>query len=217
MSWWKRLLGRSDKPPGPAPKLPPAVPVKRRVPKYIDVLPGELAIRVFVHEIPIGDEGILCWSYVTDGLRRHGQQEMVFTLRRRSEEGEADFPQDPLAFFADVHGLARDGKRVEAGGHTIFTPRVPFLGLNSTVGMAYVPAEDLPGVNYPAPTLAAILLRGDEVHATPVIGSYRVLSLLGGHCRYYPTPPWSDRDRPPVLSRAELEQSLLTRTPTTFL
>jgi hypothetical protein len=106
---------------------------------------------------------------------------------------------------------------VEAGGHTTFTPGVPFLGLNSTVGMAYAPAGNIQGVNYAAPTLAAVLFLGDEVHAVPMIGNYRILSLLGGHCRYYPTPPWSDRDRPPMLSRAQLEQSLLTRTTTTFL
>jgi hypothetical protein len=183
----------------------------------VDVIAGELSVLVFVHDVPVGPGTVPCWSYVTNGLLRHGQQEIVFTLRRRPGETATDFPNDPLDFFGVVHGLAREGKRVTAGDHTTFTPQRPFLGLEGPLGMAYMPAPSLDDVGYPARPLAAVLLLGDEASAPPVLGNYRVLSLLGAHCRYYPTPPWSDRDRMPVLSRTELEQSLLSQVPVVSL
>ena len=51
-------------------------------PTYIELVPEELDLRVFRHQVDSLDGPVACWSYVTDGLRRHGQKDIVFTLRR---------------------------------------------------------------------------------------------------------------------------------------
>jgi hypothetical protein len=34
----------------------------------IEVIPGKLKVKVFVHDIPYGGEKIACWTYATEGL-----------------------------------------------------------------------------------------------------------------------------------------------------
>jgi hypothetical protein len=49
------------------------------------------------------------------------------------------------------------------------------------------------------------------------IGSYRVLTRLGQSQSYYPTPPWSDRDRPRMLKKSEMAGSILGRVPVAYV
>jgi len=207
MTWWKRLFGAAD----------PDAPPPRPTPMVVSVIPGKLTVRVYAHDAGVGEQAIPCWSYVSDGLRAHGQQEIVFTLQRRPSEAPQDFPREPLEFFAAIHPLAVQGRHAGVGSYTGFLLESGFLGFQGKIGFAHVRAETQSDVDYPEDPLAAIFLRGAEVDAVEAIGTYRVLALLGEHYHYYPTPFWSDRDRPLMLTQADLEASLLAKVPSVAL
>jgi hypothetical protein len=194
----------------------PLPPLSNPLPVYFEPVPDELAVRVYHHAVPTRAGGeVPCWSYVTDGLRRHGQQELVFTLRRRS--GETQIPQDPLDFFARVLRQLGTGQVLEAGGFSRYRSPDGFLGRTGTVGLIYVPAVPLRGVNYADRPLSALLLAPGEVEWVAARGNYRVLSLLGQWQQHYPWPPWNERDRPAVLSGLDLRHSLLGQVPVAHL
>lgn len=179
--WWKRALGWSAEQPQP----PAAAPARQR----IIVIPGQLAVTIHSHEVQSQAGAVPCWTYVTEGLSKHRQAEMVFTLVRRS--GDAGFPQEPLQFFQTIDHVARAGNFVTAGGFTQFGAR-KFLGRN----VAYIPAQPLPGVEIPPFAIGAILVTDEEVTALQELGVTRLMSRLGKLARYYPCPPWSDPQRP---------------------
>jgi hypothetical protein len=208
MSWWQKLFGGSRQA-----KTPPA----GSFPVTIPLVEG-LSATVHLHDLPNGPEQIPCWTYVTSGLWDHGQKEIIFSLRRRPGEPPADFPQDPLGFFVEVHRLAREGRLVDVGGHTCFRNPAGFLGGTEQIGFAYISPEPLAGVDLPPQdrAMTAILLAPAEAEVVPVIGSYRVTTLLGQATRYYPCPPWAERGRRPLLSRQDLEQSLLGKMQTVY-
>lgn len=88
MSWWKNIFGGQ-----------PSAQSKSRFPVTLNVLPGKLAVRVYLHSIDCSLGQLRCWSYVTEGLAAHGQKEIVFTLRRRDSEGDEEFPRQVPDFF----------------------------------------------------------------------------------------------------------------------
>jgi hypothetical protein len=45
------------------------------LPQSVDVIPGRLKVRIFLHEIEYEKEIFSCWSYVTDGLAEQKQKE----------------------------------------------------------------------------------------------------------------------------------------------
>jgi hypothetical protein len=204
VSFWQRILGGAARKSAPVTGFP-----CRR-----DLIPRQLAVHIYLIE-----DGELpgpgpCWAYVSEGLRRHGQQEVAFILRCRPGERQADFPDAPLPYFQSLYRQAEQGQRVAAGDYHKFKG---FFGQNDPVGMAYIPREVLPGVDLPEDVLIAILLTGPEVAVVEQIGSYRVLTLLGQANWYFPCPPWSDRDRASVLSVRELESSVLSQTPVLYV
>jgi hypothetical protein len=208
MGWWQKLFGGSRKG-----KAPPAGTLPATIP-----LAEGLSASVHLHDVANGPEQIPCWTYVTRGLWDLGQKEIIFSLRRLPGEAPGDFPPDPLRFFVEVQRLAREGRLVDAGDHSSFRNPAGFLGSTEMVGLAYLPPESLGGVPLPPSdrALTAILLTPAEAEVVPVIGSYRVAALLGQATRYYPYPPWSERGRRPVLSRQDVEQSVLGKMPTVF-
>jgi hypothetical protein len=202
MSWWSKLVGRAP---------PPAFPVEHAV------IPDHLVVRVHRHDFPNGSVPVPCWTYVTKGLLAAGQKEMVFTLRRLADEEPDSYPQEPLLFFAQVHQLASSGRPVDAGGYTTFRAASGFLGMTEMTGFAYLPPVDLPGVELPPDrAILALLLMPEEAELVQPLGSYRLASRLGQANRYYPYPPWSERGRAAVLSRQDVEQSLLGQLPLAY-
>jgi hypothetical protein len=214
MPLWQRLFRDQPSPADPAPAEPAlSVPI----PAYREPIPDRFAVRVYRHDLPLGRDPIPSWSYVTDGMRALNQKEIVLTLRRRPDEPPDAFPEDPVRLFESLFRQAEQGRRLDVGSHTVLTPDSRFLGLARATGLAYGPGMTLPGVNYPDRPLAAVLLVGDEVAAVKTVGTYRVLTLLGLAARYYPFPPWSDRDRAAVLTRDDVDTSRLSRATTVFL
>ena len=76
--------------------------------------------------------------------------------------------------------------------------------------MVFSSAQPLKGVIRPTPSLAAIMLMGDEFEVAKAFGLTRVTATLGMAYGYHPFPPWSDRSRSSVVSlKAMQERSIL--------
>jgi hypothetical protein len=174
-----------------------------------DVIPGDLSIMFYSHEIETGNKRIPCFSYVTNGLERHGQHEIVFTLRREGD-GKSLHP-DVLEIFKTIHSRAEKGQPINAYDGFALDPGASFLGRKGNWGFIFVPAEFFSGVEVPFEALAVILVKGDETALLRKKLSYRIMSMLGAEYRYYPCPRWSDPDRKPVVSAKDLEKSIMAK------
>lgn len=199
MSWWRRLFRWWN---------------KTRSPAVIEVSPG-LEVTVTTHTIPHGNQQIPCWTYVTSGLARFGQQEMILSLRRREGDRPDFFPHDPLAYFKGIQEFAKRGEHFRAGNFSLFHNEAGFLGNCGPSGFLFLPPASLPGVKLPpaGEALLLVLLTADEAQVVPTFGTYRVLTRLAQATGMYPCPPWSDRDRPSVVTPADFEQSFLAPLP----
>jgi hypothetical protein len=198
MAWWKTRLGssaagRADEPTWPI---------------ELEVVPGKLSARVYLHDIDFRGKPIACWSYVSHGLAALEQPDIVFTLRRERGESSDGFPQDPLHLLATIYQLADDGQRVGPGDVTGFGAP-GFLGHH----LLYVETQPLDGVPLAPSCLTALLITTDELRAVAEFGSTRVLARMGQASGYYPFPPWADRRRPGLSFARTFEQSLLSKLP----
>ena len=176
----------------------------------VELIPGELAVEVYRHELPMRESTLSCWTYVTHGLQRHDQAEIIFTLLRQCDEAKP--PKEPIRLFQMIDELTEAGHVVDAGGVTQFGTR-SFLGRH----LAYIPAQELPGIAVPPGAICAILVTEDEVCAVQEFGITRVMARLGQASRYYPCPPWSDPSRAGICFERTRQESLLGRVPRMFV
>jgi CHAT domain-containing protein/tetratricopeptide (TPR) repeat protein len=178
-------------------------------PILIDLIPGKLSALVFVHNIESTTGRVSCWSYVTDGLWSMKQRELIFTLRRHPEEGPRDYPEMIFGVFKEVYARAAQGHIVGLEDVLQCGP-AGFLGVDDVKALAFIRPQPLKGVVTPRPSLAAILLIGDEWEVAKSFGLTRVTSTLGMAYGYYPFPPWADRSRSSVVSLTAMQaQSVL--------
>ncbi len=68
-------------------------------PVVCELIEGELSVKVFCHDLPVGNGSIPCWTYVTAGLSKMSQPELVMTVERDPNEAPKQFPEDPLNMF----------------------------------------------------------------------------------------------------------------------
>ncbi len=178
-------------------------------PQSVDVIPGRLKVRIFLHEIEYEKEIFSCWSYVTDGLVAEKQKEIIFTLRRDPSQKPEDYPPELLDLFVICFHYAERGQVVDVGQSTLFDETG--LGGNSDFrGVGYVEPQGFPGVETKdVQLLAGILLKNDEAQIAWDLGLTRVTALLGMKYRYYPCPTWSDLKREPVATLHAMEKSHL--------
>ncbi len=162
------------------------------LPERVELIEGKLAARIYAHDVESMDGPVPCWTYITEGLLAHGQEELIFTLAREPQDAPEAFVDAPLRLFIDVHRFAEAGNLVRAGGRTQLQ-KPEFLGHRSFV---YVEPTPLPGIEITDPSIAMILLKDEEYDVYERFGLMRVLSNLGRAYRYYPWPPWSDPSRP---------------------
>lgn len=182
-----------------------------RFPQVVEVIPGKLRVRIFLHEIEYENEKLSCWSYLTDGLLVHKQKEILFTLRQNPGQKPEDYPSELLELFAIIFHCAERGQRVEVGQSTLFS-ETGLEGDRDFRGVGYVEPQGFPGVETRSvPLLAGILLKNDEAQIAWDLGLTRVTALLGMKYRYYPCPTWSDLKREPVASLSEMDESLLRK------
>src|SRR5882724_1673756 len=174
-------------------------------PQTVDVIPGKLRVRIFLHEIKHENEVISCWSYMTDGLVSQNQKEIIFTLRRGSGQRPADYPRELVDLFETFFHYAERGQLVDIGQSTLFS-ETGMGGDRDFRGIGYVEPQGFPGVETNGvPCLAGILLKNDEGQIAWDLGLTRVTALLGMKYHYYPCPAWSDLKREPVATLHAME------------
>ena len=164
-------------------------------PHSVEVIPGKLNVKMFLHDVPSEGEVIPCWSYVTDGFVAQHQKETILTLRRDTDAKPADYPRGFLELFAMLFHYTERGQPVDVGDSALFSG-VEFLPEKDIRGIGFVEPQGLLGVETgDTPLLAGILLKGDEVQIAWDFGLTRITALIGMEYRHYPCPIWSDLKR----------------------
>jgi hypothetical protein len=85
-------------------------------PKVFRIPNIQITIYIHSHTIssqPVGDTH--CWTYISQGLSQVNQPEVVFTLRRRENENEEQFPIAPVEWMQVVFDLASRGHNLKTG------------------------------------------------------------------------------------------------------
>jgi hypothetical protein len=179
-------------------------------PRSVEVIPGKLNVKVFLHDAKNGDELVHCWSFLSDGLAAYKQKEIIITVRRDGVQRPSSFPQEYLELFRAIYQFAQQGRLVDVGDLSIFS-EAGFAGHKDFRGLGYIEPEHLPGVDTgDVALLSAIMLKGEEAEIASNYGLTRVTALLGARYHYYPSPPWSDLSREPVATLAEMKSSPLS-------
>ncbi len=177
----------------------------------IELIPGKLTVQVVHHNLTTLQGQLPCWSYVTDGLRAHRQNELIFTLRCKATEKPRDFPPDPLDFFRAVYSFAERGQLAHVGQYSELAPPGLF-GRGDLTGLVYAAPQFPSGLQTHARMMSAILLTASELEVCKRFGVTRMLAILGQAYSYYPCPPWADRERPSLASPDEMQaKSILAK------
>lgn len=175
----------------------------------LPLVPNKLMVNVYSHVIyDDKQKAIPCSTLVTDGLSAHKQKELAITIFRTPEFFEQIKPL--LLLFKNIYALSAEGRLVDAGDRTT----LKLLLLGAFKAILYAPFETIPGIPRDRERLAMLLLHPVEIASVEAIGGNRFLTHLGQRYRYFPHPFWNDPARTPVLSAADLEQSVLSKLPT---
>jgi hypothetical protein len=194
MSWLKKIR-RTGK----------AKQERVQFPVHFELIPGELSAHVYLHELESRDGPVACWSYVSDGLWAHRQKELIFTLGQGRGQAASEFPDDPLKFFAGIYPYAKEGQVVDAGDFTELGAPI-ILGHKSIV---YAEPQLFEDFSVPSPSLAAVLLKDEELEAVKAFGFTRVLARLGQAYGHYPYPSWFDPTRGSLPFEEAMQKSVL--------
>jgi hypothetical protein len=185
----------------------------------IPLIIGQLQATLYAHDVAV--DGALpgsrlnpCFTVVSDGLARVGQPELAITLVRVGST-ERTFPGSVLNYLTAVHGFARQGRIVDAGGVSGFDPPGPF-GLGDFTGLAFAEAPPELGVPTPPGTLTGVFLTHEEVRMATHTSVDRVLHRLGQIHRYFPFPFWCDHRRGCAYPAGATDASLVTKLPKLF-
>ena len=193
MAFWQKLFGIQ-------PKQPERIgPGASPFPHTLELIPGVLRAQIFHHELETMAGSVPCWTYVSDGLLAQSQAELVITLAIGSDDPFERVPAEPLEFFATVHDFAKRGELVVEGDYSQFGGQ----GVLGFAAFAYTRYRPLDGVSVPGMALQVVALRAPEQEVRESYGLSRVLARLGNAYRYYPWPPWIDRDRAVLATPAE--------------
>ncbi|KAF3491846.1 uncharacterized protein GIQ15_01363 [Arthroderma uncinatum] len=214
-----RSLGRAEELDLASPKEwspPPCWPVRA------SIRPEEpLHALVVYHTITSMCKGdVPCWTYISQGMERIGQKELVFTISRNIEsEKEQDFPNDPLRWMEIVYSMAKGGCPVDEFERTEFQV-ADFLGRSDVSWIVYCPACPIPNIEdslLPGDYLQAIPLLVAEAEVADKYGLMRVLGHLGALERWFPWPPWFDRYRNPCITASQMQGSIRDQMPFQYI
>lgn len=204
MSWWQSL------------GLPGAQIDKTsvRFPIEIELVPEVLKAQVLLSNFVVADDELICWTYVSDGLRKMGQKELVISLRKPVDAAIGEFPQAPVEFFKTVFQYCVRKEFIDIGSVSDFG-EAGFLTTDFT-GAAYIRSQALGEFFPPQDSLAMVLMTKEEMEAAQIAGLTRVLALLGRTHLHFPCPGWNDLNRssvvPPDLL-AIMKESFISQMP----
>ncbi|OAX83928.1 hypothetical protein ACJ72_01694 [Emergomyces africanus] len=197
------VLSGVERNPSPAPG-----PKSIAWPLTYPVFPEEgVQVLIFYHKVKSAVSGEMdCWTYISYGLAQVGQKDIVFTVRRRTTEREDNFPTTPFQWIKFVYSAAKDGNRVEAFQRTEFNSP-SFLDRPDFKWIVYCPGHpitNIPASYFPREWLQVIPLIAPEAEVAKRYGVMRALGHLGAQERWFPFPPWIDRDRQPCVTMSSM-------------
>jgi len=165
-------------------------------------------LRVFSHIAPAATP-LKCMSFITDGLRDVGRDEMILTVPEAVLIGGAE--DAPAEILSRIATDSERAPRLEPGA-LMALRRAPATVWQRVTGFAAERAHPMDDVDLPAGCLSVHALIGAETEAALSFGPLRVLARLGKAFRFYPTPSWSDPRRDPLA--APDEDTVLARVTT---
>ncbi|KAI9771252.1 MAG: hypothetical protein M1839_002836 [Geoglossum umbratile] len=192
---------------------------------------GQTTIQIWHHPMSSPTQGnFYCWTYVSHGLNRVNQPEVVFTIRQRPNESENDYPQAPFEWVKLVYGYAGSGLHLQLFEpyDFIFEDSVQIVihrvvALDSArkwesmknFGMLThgIPIEiaSLPAGALPKDRHHVVALTPNEAAVAREFGRTRVIGQVGLAARWFPYPPWIDRDRSDCCTMADQQGSVRVR------
>jgi hypothetical protein len=119
-----------------------AAQVAPSLPHRAEVIPGVLYVTVYAHDIPNGDDVIPCWSFVSEGLERAGQPEIVFTLKRPRGKKWQDYSEDLFGLYGTILVKVANGGWIGPYATIDISPSADgtFLGQKGPLAMICIPA-----------------------------------------------------------------------------
>lgn len=193
MSWWQNL------------GLPGAQIDKASVkfPFEFELISDVLKAKILLNNFFMAQEELTCWTYVSNGLTKVGQKEIIVSILKQPEEQLGDFPQAPLEFFKTVLDHAIRKEFIDICSVSDFGES----GFLSSIfpGAAYVRSQTMGDWFPPADSLSMVLFTADELAASQLAGVTRVLALMGKDTLHFPCPVWNKLNRESSISREMLE------------
>lgn len=208
---------------------------QRGWPKAIYILELQLVVHIHHHEVP--GETTSCWTYISEGLSRVNQPEVVFSLLRRKEEFTGNFPESPIEWIRIVHELAKGGTNLETGQmcDLVFDTGAVQIKLNQRTfpqetrkwdtfqrfgALVHgIPISDprfgIPDDALPSISHHVIALTREEAAVARQFGVTRVIGHVGQSVRWFPHPPWINRDRATSLTMADQVGTIRSKVPVT--
>lgn len=172
-------------------------------------LDDDLKVVIQLHEFYLGDRDRQCWTYVTQGLAKYGQQEMSLSLLVDDGADPESFPKTPVRMFQLLANRARANKKIRHGDAT----KLGQKGIFSFPCAFYVPAIQYPDIPELDDTLALILVHQNEYDYARRYGITRFMARLGRFCSSFPYPTWNTQRRPSLFMGDVEEASLLNDLP----
>jgi len=177
-----------------------------RFPLTLELVQTKLAVTVHHHHLLGTGSHIPCWTYVSHGLSKLKQKELVFTLKLNDIDTAPTFSRSPLKIFLLLYHHALKGQRVDIGDITSLGENglFGFSGIGYTVGL--LKANELP---LPASYLSCVLLSKEEHFVAQALGLSRVIARLGYEKNRFPLLPWNDRQHRGVAFQNVLKTSMV--------
>ncbi|KAH9222321.1 hypothetical protein DL95DRAFT_508238 [Leptodontidium sp. 2 PMI_412] len=194
-------------------------------PKVVRIGTATFTVSIHAHQFYSPPNQLPCWTYISQGISTPSQPEIVFTLLRRVSENIEVFPQFPLEWIKTVYGLAQSGLHLETGdlAELDISQREASLKIGQIKILQNPQAWQMMGrfgsilhgmplnsgcFQFPNDMLPpnahhAIALTHEETAVAKQFGVTRVLGHLGLSVRWFPYPPWIDRDRNDTVNLAD--------------
>ncbi|KAH8749170.1 hypothetical protein BGZ57DRAFT_140114 [Hyaloscypha finlandica] len=194
-------------------------------PKVARVGTAPFTVSIHAHMFTSPPNQMPCWTYISQGLSMVSQPEVVFTLLRRPSENVEAFPESPLEWINTVYDLAHGGLHLETGEMVdlVLDQEEAFLKINQVM-IIQDPKKWQPMSRFGSFVLGiplnsgcfqflndmlppnahhVIALTHEETAVAKQFGVTRVIGHLGLSVRWFPYPPWIDRDRGDAVNLAD--------------
>jgi len=205
-------------------------------PKLIKIPGFPFTVHIHLHVIACHISGdALCWTYISQGLAAVNQREIAFSLVKRNNEHEESFPEAPIEWMRTVYLFANQGLILEPGQmcdlvfensnsmhirvnqFAIIQDAKKWAALRRfgilVHGIPWVNNLFLPPGALPRGAHHVIALTHEEAVVARQFGPTRVIGLIGRIIRWFPYPPYIDRDRADAVTMADQVGSIRIRVP----